>query len=306
MTEKKYPSKRQIDGVLLLDKAEGITSNTALQQVRRLYRAEKAGHTGILDPFATGLLPVCFGQATKFAGHLLDADKAYIATMRFGAQTDTGDLTGQIIAQNKVFPDADSLWAACQAMLGGIWQTPPMYSALKHQGRALYEYARQGITIERPARAVCIHKIEILAHERDIAVIMVQCSKGTYIRTLAEDIAAKAGAVAHLTALRRTLTAGFNLQQAYNFIELNQKNETERDALLLPCDAMLTHFAAVDLDEAAAKHIRCGRLAQTADEYPGETILRAYDMAGQFIGLVATTATGYLKAVRLMDTARTI
>lgn len=298
--------KRQLHGVLLLDKAEGISSNTALQQVRRLYRAEKAGHTGILDPFATGLLPVCFGEATKFASHLLDADKAYIATVRFGSQTDTGDLTGQIIAQNAVLPDESSLQVACSQWLGDILQTPPMYSALKHQGRALYEYARQGITIERPPRAVRIHSIDIVSHSGDTAVLAVRCSKGTYIRTLAEDIARSAGALAHLIALRRTLTAGFALQEAHSFADLNQKDEDERDAVLLPCDAMLTHFAAVNLDETAANHLRCGRLAEYVGEQPSETTLRAYDAAGQFIGLVAITATGHLKVVRLMNTARSI
>ncbi len=203
------PTKRPVNGVLLLDKPEGLSSNTALQKARRLFRAEKAGHTGVLDPLATGLLPVCFGEATKFAQYLIDADKAYTATLKLGEASSTGDAEGEIIATARADISLSEFQTACQALTGDIRQVPPMFSALKHEGKPLYEYARKGIVIERKARDITIYSIDITEFDAPKAVIDVRCSKGTYIRTLSEDIAKHIGTFAHLTALRRTETAGF-------------------------------------------------------------------------------------------------
>lgn len=300
------PQKRPLDGVLLLDKATGLSSNSALQQARRLYHAEKAGHTGVLDPLATGLLPVCFGQATKFAQYLLDANKAYIATLRLGQSTDTGDAEGSIITTSNTEISQTDFQVACRQHLGAQQQLPPMYSALKHQGKPLYQYARQGIDIQRQPRSIHIHDIQILRFQFPETQISVQCSKGTYIRTLAEDIAKSAHTLAHLTALRRTATAGFDIAQTHTLDALAALSEAERDALLLPCDALVRHLPRINVDNEAARKLRFG---QTAPYTPNgslksNTPLRAYDENGVFIGLAAYFSHyGSLKAIRLMNTA---
>ena len=300
------PQKRPLDGVLLLDKATGLSSNSALQQARRLYRAEKAGHTGVLDPLATGLLPVCFGQATKFAQYLLDADKAYIATLRLGQATDTGDAEGSIIATSHTEISQTDFQVACQQHLGAQQQLPPMYSALKHQGKPLYQYARQGIDIQRQPRNIHIHDIQILRFQFPEAQISVQCSKGTYIRTLAEDIAKQLGTYAHLTALRRTATAGFDIVQTHTLDALAALSEAERDALLLPCDALMHYLPRINVDNEAARKLRFGQTAPytPSGSLKSNTPLRAYDENGVFIGLVAYFSHyGSLKTIRLMNTA---
>lgn len=295
------PQKRPLDGVLLLDKATGLSSNSALQQARRLYRAEKAGHTGVLDPLATGLLPVCFGQATKFAQYLLDADKAYIATLRLGQATDTGDAEGSITATSHTEISQAEFQVACQQHLGAQQQLPPMYSALKHQGKPLYQYARQGIDIQRQPRNIHIHDIQILRFQFPEAQIGVQCSKGTYIRTLAEDIAKSAHTLAHLTALRRTATAGFQIEHSHSIESLATLTEAQCDALLLPCDALVQHLPQHTASEQTIRALRFGQTPVAPPELPENTPLRIYAANGEFIGLV-TSQQGYLKALRLMST----
>lgn len=295
------PQKRPLDGVLLLDKATGLSSNSALQQARRLYRAEKAGHTGVLDPLATGLLPVCFGQATKFAQYLLDADKAYIATLRLGQATDTGDAEGSITATSHTEISQADFQVACQQHLGSQQQLPPMYSALKHQGKPLYQYARQGIDIQRQPRSIHIHDIQILRFQFPEAQISVQCSKGTYIRTLAEDIAKSAHTLAHLTALRRTATAGFQIEHSHSIESLTALTEEQRDALLLPCDALVQHLPQHTASEPTIRTLRFGQTPAAPPELPENTPLRIYADNREFIGLV-TSQQGYLKALRLMST----
>lgn len=296
-------SKRAISGVLLLDKPVGISSNLALQKARRLFNAEKAGHTGVLDPLASGLLPVCLGEATKFAQYLLDADKAYTATLKLGEATTTGDAEGEIIDVADKMIELVDFQAACAALTGEIRQVPPMFSALKHEGKPLYEYARQGIVIERKPRDITIYQIDIIEFNFPKAVIDVRCSKGTYIRTLSEDIAKKINSFAHLTALRRIATAGFEIEQTYTLDKLSHLSESERDALLLPCDALVQHLPRVDLDDDSVKKLRFGQTVPFSGSLKSNTPVRAYGLAGEFAGLVEYfNHHDCLKAVRLMNT----
>ena len=284
MTNK--PTKRSINGVLLLDKPEGLSSNTALQKARRLFRAEKAGHTGVLDPLATGLLPVCFGEATKFAQYLIDADKAYTATLKLGEASSTGDAEGEIIATARADISLSEFQTACQALTGDIRQVPPMFSALKHEGKPLYEYARKGIVIERKARDITIYAIDITEFDAP------------------EDIAKHIGTFAHLTALRRTETAGFTIAQSHTLEALAELDEAERDALLLPCDVLVQHFPKLELNDYAVTMLKHGQRPQFTEDISAEQPIRVYSRDGTFIGLVEyQKEIGRLKALRLMNTA---
>ena len=244
--------RRAVHGVLLLDKPVGLSSNDALQQAKRWLRAEKAGHTGTLDPLASGLLPLTFGAATKFSQVSLDADKRYLATLRLGLTTTTGDLEGTPVLERPVDITRADLDAACLRFAGAIDQRPPMHSALKHEGRALYEYARQGIEVDRAVRRVVIHRIDILDWQAASLVIEIVCSKGTYIRTLAESIGEALGCGAHLVALRRTGSGPLAIDDAITLDELAALDESQRDARLLPPDALLADWTALRLpaDEA--------------------------------------------------------
>jgi tRNA pseudouridine55 synthase len=243
--------KRAVHGVLLLDKPLGLSSNTALQKVKRLFRAEKAGHTGTLDPLASGLLPLCFGAATKFAQVSLDADKRYLATLKLGVTTTTADAEGEVIERREVQVTREQLESACARFVGAIDQVPPMHSALKRDGRPLYEYARAGIEIERAPRRVTIHCIDVVHAAEpgrdDEWTLDVRCSKGTYIRTLAEDIGAALGCGAHLAALRRTGSGALNVDDALTLDCLTHMNDAERDAALLDADALLADWPVVRL-----------------------------------------------------------
>lgn len=248
---------RQLNGVLLFDKPLELSSNTALQKVRRLFQAEKAGHTGTLDPLATGLLPICFGEATKFSVGLLESDKTYRAQIRLGQTTTTGDAEGSVIATHEVAVTNDQIQKVLHGLRGEIKQLPPMYSALKHQGKPLYEYIRNGETIERQLRDVVIHELLLEKFSGDELQISVRCSKGTYVRTLAEDIGSTLGCGAHLIGLRRTSIANFSLDQAYTLSQLEAMNSNERDACLLPLDCMVSNLPRLDLDS-----VQVSRLAQ--------------------------------------------
>ena len=296
--------KRVLNGVLLLDKDSGMSSNSALQRARFLYGAAKAGHTGVLDPLATGLLPVCFGEATKFAQYLLDADKAYIATLQLSAATSTGDAEGEIVATANTVITLAQVQAAISAFSGEITQTPPMYSAIKYQGKPLYEYARAGITIERKSRQVTIYQIDIIDFTFPRLVINVRCSKGTYIRTLAEDMAKHMGTVAHLTALRRTATAGFTIEQTHSLAAISNLDEAARDNWLLPCDVLVQHFPAVTLNDKDILQLQHGIAVHSEQNYGTMCPLRIYAVDGRFIGLVQyQAASRRLKVLRLMNTA---
>jgi tRNA pseudouridine55 synthase len=245
-------SRRAVHGVLLLDKPLGLSSNDAVQKIKRLYRAEKVGHTGTLDPLASGLLPLCFGAATKFSHASLDADKRYTATLTLGRTTTTGDLEGSMLQERPVHCTRADIEAACLRFTGPIEQRPPMHSALKHEGRALYEYARQGIEVDRATRSVLIHRIEIFDWQAATLVLDIVCSKGTYIRTLAEELGAALGCGAHLAALRRTGSGPLDVADAITIDALAALDDAARDARLLPPDALLADWTALRLaaDEA--------------------------------------------------------
>jgi tRNA pseudouridine55 synthase len=250
--------RRPVHGVLLLDKPLGLSSNDALQAVRRLLRAEKAGHTGTLDPLASGLLPLCFGAATKFSQVSLDADKRYTATLRLGVTTTTGDAEGEVVERRAVAVSAADVRHACAASVGRLAQRPPMHSALKHAGRPLYAYARAGIEVERAPRPVIVHRLDVIEGEGDRWVIDVLCSKGTYVRTLAEDLGAALGCGAHLQALRRTASGPLTVAAAHTLEAIEALDEGGRERLLLEPDALLADWPVVRLDEAGAARFLSG------------------------------------------------
>lgn len=252
------PPRRAVHGVLLLDKPLGLSSNDALQKVRRLYRAEKGGHTGTLDPLATGLLPLCFGAATKFSQVSLDADKRYVATLKLGITTNTGDAEGEVLQRRQVAISADDVRAICARFVGEVEQTPPMHSALKHAGRALYEYAREGVEVERASRRVTLHEIRLVGGAGDEWTIDVRCTKGTYIRTLAQDLGEALGCGAHLAALRRTGSGPLTLTGAHTLDELAAMSDDERDAALLDADTLLAEWPAVHLSSDDAGRFLAG------------------------------------------------
>ncbi len=256
------PAKRKrvpVHGVLLLDKPAGLSSAQALAKAKWLLNAEKAGHTGTLDPFATGLLPLCFGEATKFAQDLLDADKTYETVVRLGVTTSTGDTEGEVLQTRPVEVTQAQVEAVLEKFRGPIAQIPPMHSALKRDGKPLYEYAREGVVLERDARAVTIHALELIEFALPQLKLRVACSKGTYVRVLGEDIGAALGCGAHLTALRRTVIDTLALLGATTLEDLAALDEADRAARLLPVDALLSKFPVIDLDEELARRFRQGQ-----------------------------------------------
>jgi tRNA pseudouridine55 synthase len=279
----------------------GLSSNDALQQAKRFFRAEKAGHTGTLDPLASGLLPICFGAATKFSQVSLDADKAYTAVLRLGQRTVGGDREGEVIEERPVSVTPEQLADACAAFVGPIDQIPPMHSALKKDGKALYEYARAGIEVEREARRVTIHAIDMLGWDdaKLELTIAVRCSKGTYIRTLAEDIGERLGCGAHLASLRRTETGSLTLAGAITLDALAALDEPARDALLHPPDCLLNDWPLLRLAEAEAARFLSG-LRRRVNE-PDREAVRVYGPEpAAFLGSAHITA-GELIADRLLS-----
>jgi tRNA pseudouridine55 synthase len=291
--------RRRVDGVLLLDKPAGISSNAALQRAKRIYAAEKAGHTGTLDPLATGLLPLCFGEATKFAQALLESRKEYRATVRFGIATSTGDAEGEVIARAERAVSRAAFEAVLPSFIGRVMQRPPAHAALKFEGRSYYEYARRGIEIPRAPRAIEIYAIDVVDWSPPEAVLHVACGKGTYIRVLAEDLAAAAGGCAHLAALRRVATGPFALDGAVTLERLEAMDTAARDALLLPADAPLAAVARLDVDAPTAQALVDGRIGSVPREAPGR--YRCYGPGGRFLGLVECSG-GVLRALRLSRT----
>lgn len=311
-------AKRAISGIFLLDKRQGISSNKALQEVKHLFSAEKAGHTGALDPMATGLLPICLGEATKFSHYLLDAQKSYQTTVQLGSQTDTGDTEGETIA-TAALPQLtkESITKVLAGFMGKQMQTPPMYSALKKDGKKLYELARAGQHVARDAREIHIIDVALVGFTENSISLSVACSKGTYIRVLGEDIAKALGTLGHLTMLRRTQTGSFQLADAMSVTTLESiSNLAEKDALLLPSHASLTHLSSVQLTEQQKQRVQMGQrlnlheqaqvifqqsgnmAIQTTQETAKQEVLMFCDTV--FLGLATLETSGRLQPKRIV------
>ena len=299
---------RQVDGLLVLDKPGGITSNSALQHAKRLFGAAKAGHTGSLDPLATGVLPLCFGEATKFSQFLLDADKEYTSTFVLGVGTDTADADGDVQARasaSHITPEAIARGLA--SLSGPIEQIPPMYSALKVDGKPLYQRARAGEQVERKARSVTIHRFDVLDfHAGEVATVQVsvRCSKGTYIRVLAEDLGAALGVPAHVSVLRRCQSGPFDLSSAVTLDQLSMRRdrhcEQALDELLAPIEACMPHLPRVELSEAATFYMRKGQPVVVPNG-PQSGMVRIADAGGSFLGVGLVREDGKLAPMRLLS-----
>lgn len=290
--------KRALDGILLFDKPLKLSSNIALQKVRRLLQAEKAGHTGTLDPMATGLLPVCFGEATKFTNCLLDADKTYRARIRFGQTTTTGDVEGEITSSCPVNLDISRIRAVLESFVGVIQQMPPMHSAIKYQGKPLYEYIRKGETVMRESRSVIIHELVLESFEVDEIEVTVRCSKGTYVRTLAEDIGLALGCGAHLRGLRRTGIGRFSLAGALDLERMESASMQEREQYVLPVDSLVQDLPVLELDLPQVIRIAQGQRLEV-DTALQDGKVRVYG-EGRFVG-VAELLTQRLTPIRLLS-----
>ncbi len=298
-----------VHGVLLLDKPAGISSTQALAKAKWLLNAEKGGHTGTLDPFATGLLPLCFGEATKFAQDLLDADKTYEATVRLGVTTTTGDTEGDVLETREPNVTEKQVEDALQTLRGTIHQVPPMYSALKRDGKPLYAYAREGVTLDREARQVTIHELVLLEFQPSMIRIRVHCSKGTYVRVLGEDIGRLLGCGAHLSALRRTAIRRIDLTKAVSLEFLSQHSAPSRPPCLLSVDYLLSDLMPIELNETLALRFRQGQrlslvregLKLDADQEPERSRLRVYGPGKEFIGTARIDEQALLQPERLVS-----
>ena len=288
-----------MDGMLLLDKPQGISSNQALQKAKYLLNARKAGHTGSLDPLATGLLPLCFGETTKISGLFLNADKTYHVVIRLGVTTETGDSEGEVIERKSVNFDADELNQVLDRYRGEFMQMPPMYSALKKNGQPLYKLARQGITVEREARPVTVYSLELLDRQDDELELEVSCSRGFYVRTLAEDIGRDLGCGGHVVKLRRTRVGEFSINQAVTLEQLEAVMTPEdRERLLLPTDQGLAHLPKIRIPDNLARYIKLGQTVKaTGNASPG--LVRLYAETSGFLGLGEITADYKLAPKRL-------
>ena len=295
----KKSSYRHLSGVFLLNKPLGLSSNSALQKVRRLFNAQKAGHTGALDPLATGLLPICLGEATKFSHYLLDSTKRYQTTVKLGQTTATGDVEGEILQQRDVPALTEAnIEQVLEQFRGDIKQVPPMYSALKREGRPLYELARQGIEIEREARPVTIYELKLLSFTEDSLTLDVTCSKGTYIRVLGEDIGEALGCGGHLTKLHRVQTGHFEINPDYTIEYLESLTLEQRDALLLPVYAPVEHFPKVQLPEGREKYFCNGQESNIEHEAAAEVLV--FD-GERCLGLAEITDKKRLVPKRLLN-----
>jgi tRNA pseudouridine55 synthase len=302
MARRNPADARPLAGIVLVDKPPGMTSNRALQMTKRMFRARKAGHTGTLDPMATGMLPICFGAATRVSGLMLESSKRYDVTANFGLATDTGDASGEVIeTRSGPAPAIDALRSAVASMTGSIRQVPPMYSALKQEGKRLYELARQGREVPRPARAVEIHELTIRSFDWPYLSLSVHCSKGTYIRTLVTDLAAGLGSVAHVTELRRLAVGPYEESQMVTLETLEAAATEGLDSLdrwLLGIDTALIDRPAVTVSEDEGEALRQGRRIILTAEHPVGAV-RVYDAVGEFVGLGEIAGSGELKPARI-------
>ncbi len=294
---------RPITGIIVVDKPTGYSSNFILQRVKRLFNARKAGHTGSLDPLATGVLPVCLGEATKVSEFLLDADKRYQVTCTLGVLTDSGDADGNVIERQPIpVFDESRLKTVCETFLGEQQQIPPMFSALKHQGQPLYKLAREGIEVDRKARHIKIYEIAVISLDENSFTLNVHCSKGTYIRTLVQDIAAELGSMGYVSELRRTTAAGFDLQSAYTLDELNELVETAPtalDNLLSAPEEALPEMSSISLDAEQCQRIGYGQRIPLEQQGVENDWVKLFDQHQQFLGLGQLSDDGILAPKKL-------
>ena len=295
---------RDIHGVFLLDKPQGMSSNDIMQKVKRIFQANKAGHTGALDPLATGMLPVCLGEATKFSQFLLDADKRYLVTAKLGERTDTSDAEGQIVDTREVKVKTPEILTALEQFRGDILQVPTMFSALKHNGKPLYEYARQGITVEREARPITIFELNFIEYNAPYLTLEVHCSKGTYIRTLVDDLGEALGCGAHVTMLRRTAVADYPTEKMLDWHALQSLAEQQDlallDALLLPMDTAVAKLPALTLDENQTQGIGFGQRIKFDNPNRLQGQVRLFSYENRFLGVAVIDENNVIRPQRLV------
>ena len=295
---------RDIHGVFLLDKPQGMSSNDIMQKVKRIFQANKAGHTGALDPLATGMLPICLGEATKFSQFLLDADKRYLVTAKLGERTDTSDAEGQIVETREVKVKTPEILTALERFRGDILQVPTMFSALKHNGKPLYEYARQGITVEREARPITIFELNFIEYNAPYLTLEVHCSKGTYIRTLVDDLGEVLGCGAHVTMLRRTSVADYPTEKMLDWHALQSLAEQQDlallDALLLPMDTTVAKLPALTLDENQTQGIGFGQRIKFDNPNRLQEQVRLFSHENHFLGVAVIDENNVIRPQRLV------
>lgn len=295
---------RDIDGIFLLDKPQGVSSNDIMQKVKRLFNANKAGHTGALDPLATGMLPICLGEATKFSQFLLDADKRYLVTAKLGERTDTSDADGQIVQVREVEVETSQILTALEDFRGDILQVPTMFSALKHQGKPLYEYARQGIVVDREARPITIFELKFIDYQAPNLTLEVHCSKGTYIRTLMDDLGEKLGCGAHVTMLRRLAVAQYPAEKMMTFADLQNLAESslpaELDRHLLPMDTAVANLPELHLDEQQTKAVGFGQRVKFANPTQLQGQVRLFSAQNRFLGVAEVDCNNVIRPQRMV------
>ena len=295
---------RDIHGVFLLDKPQGMSSNDIMQKVKRIFQANKAGHTGALDPLATGMLPICLGEATKFSQFLLEADKRYLVTAKLGERTDTSDAEGQIVETREVKVKTPEILTALEQFRGDILQVPTMFSALKHNGKPLYEYARQGITVEREARPITIFELNFIEYNAPYLTLEVHCSKGTYIRTLVDDLGEVLGCGAHVTMLRRTAVADYPTEKMLDWHALQSLAEPQDlsllDALLLPMDTAVTKLPALTLNESQTQGIGFGQRVKFDNPNSLQGQVRLFSHENRFLGVAVIDENNVIRPQRLV------
>ena len=292
---------RNIDGVFLLDKPQGMSSNDIMQKVKRVFQANKAGHTGALDPLATGMLPICLGEATKFSQFLLDADKRYVVTAKLGERTDTSDAEGQVVETRPVNVEISQILTALEQFRGDILQVPTMFSALKHNGKPLYEYARAGITVEREARPITIFELNFIEYQAPFLTLEVHCSKGTYIRTLVDDLGEVLGCGAHVTVLRRTAVADYPAEKMMTWDALQALAEQgDLDQHLLPIDTAVSKLPALKLNAEQSKGIGFGQRVKFANEAKLRGQVRLFSDKNIFLGVALIDDNNVIRPQRLI------
>lgn len=296
---------RDIHGVFLLDKPQGMSSNDILQKVKRLYQANKAGHTGALDPLATGMLPICLGEATKFSQFLLDADKRYLVTAKLGERTDTSDAEGQVVQTREVNVETQEILTALSRFRGDLMQVPTMFSALKHQGKPLYEYARQGITVEREARPISIFELNFIEYNAPFLTLEVHCSKGTYIRTLVDDLGEYLGCGAHVTMLRRTAVSDYPAEKMLSWEQLQQLAENQTlevlDNLLLATDSAVSTLPRLDLTATQTQAVKFGQRVKFDNLQQLYGQVRLFSDQNSFLGVADIGQENIIRPNRMVN-----